>query len=277
MVVRLLIGNFWNMTKPNIKALLLSESQIESFRNGQKIDKGMGEFLNNTAGMEYNEATGHLTASFRTIKLKKVHHTVRKGTQDSVTDEKFALLFYSDFEIGHNDFKSSIWVMSHPVVAIVNISQKTQVSSTILWHDAFVDSIGTVFHTPDQVSWNKLAKALDNAFETSTGRGLTPDNLHCLAEKLFKKPLSSSIDDSLIVSWTTFCKEKLNDRTFSFWEWFYENLELTRSYLREPWADGKIVGFISKQNMECLLRGTPKGTFILRFSDSELGRCKIVI
>ena len=42
--------------------------------------------------MEYHQATGQLSVSFRNMSLKKIKRAEKKGTE-SVMDEKFALLF----------------------------------------------------------------------------------------------------------------------------------------------------------------------------------------
>lgn len=49
-------------------------------------------------------------------------------------------------------------------------------------------------------------------------------------------------------------------------------MKLTRDQLRGPWTEGLIIGFISKRQAEDKLLKCPPGTFLLRFSDSELGR-----
>ena len=54
-----------------------------------------GEILNNTQTMEYHQATGQLSVSFRNMSLKKIKRAEKKGTE-SVMDEKFALLFWSE-------------------------------------------------------------------------------------------------------------------------------------------------------------------------------------
>lgn len=73
------------------------------------------------------------------------------------------------------------------------------------------------------------------------------------------------------ISWSQFCKEPLPDRTFTFWDWFYAVMKLTRDQLRGPWTEGLIIGFINKRQAEEMLLKCPPGTFLLRFSDSELG------
>lgn len=49
-------------------------------------------------------------------------------------------------------------------------------------------------------------------------------------------------------------------------------MKVTREHLRGPWNDGSIVGFIHKRTAEDLLLKCNRGTFLLRFSDSELGK-----
>ena len=53
--------------------------------------------------MEYHQATGQLSVSFRNMSLKKIKRAEKKGTE-SVMDEKFALLFWSEFSIGNGEF-----------------------------------------------------------------------------------------------------------------------------------------------------------------------------
>lgn len=81
-----------------------------------------------------------------------------------------------------------------------------------------------------------------------------------------------------MVTWSLFCKEPLPDRNFTFWDWFYAVMKLTRDQLRGPWNDNLIIGFINKKQAEDTLKKYPGGTFLLRFSDSELGNiCKIYV
>lgn len=82
--------------------------------------------------------------------------------------------------------------------------------------------------------------------------------------------MSYNSDDQLI-TWSQFCKEPLPDRIFTFWDWFYAVMKLTRDQLRGPWAEGLIIGFINKRQAEEMLAKCLPGTFLLRFSDSELG------
>ncbi|KAL2776199.1 signal transducer and activator of transcription 6 isoform 2 [Daubentonia madagascariensis] len=66
-------------------------------------------------------------------------------------------------------------------------------------------------------------------------------------------------------------QEILLGRGFTFWQWFDGVLDLTKRCLRSYWSDRLIIGFISKQYVTNLLLNEPDGTFLLRFSDSEIG------
>lgn len=41
----------------------------------------------------------------------------------------------------------------------------------------------------------------------------------------------------MLLTWSQFCKEPLPERNFTFWEWFYALMKLTREHLRAPWMD----------------------------------------
>lgn len=94
---------------------------------------------------------------------------------------------------------------------------------------------------------------------------------------------------NLMITWSQFCKEPLPDRSFTFWEWFYAVMKLTKEDLRGMWIDGwvdnmwseskmspiylfrALLGFVSRQEAEDFLKSSDVGTFLIRFSDSELG------
>ena len=106
------------------------------------------------------------------------------------------------------------------------------------------------------------------------GSNLTDENLYYLACKAFRNNnLPQNLDDinQLVLTWPLFCKDALPDRNFTFWEWFYRILILTQTHMQKLWMEGFVKGFITKQAAESLLMNKPSGTFLLRFSDSELG------
>lgn len=91
-------------------------------------------------------------------------------------------------------------------------------------------------------------------------------------EKIIKRPIDHP--EHCIISRHQFCKEVYGPGTlkFTFWDWLYELMKLIQNHLKEPWNDGKIHGLISKDQVSRLLINCTLGTFLLRFSDSVLGK-----
>jgi signal transducer and activator of transcription 5B len=111
---------------------------------------------------------------------------------------------------------------------------------------------------------------LSQKYKAAVGRGLSEDNLRFLAGKGFCNPTLQDYNNALL-SWSQFSKEPLPDRNFTFWEWFYAILKVTREHLRGLWHDGSVYGFVWRKQAEEMLAKKCSGTFLLRYSDSELG------
>ncbi|XP_076056633.1 signal transducer and transcription activator Stat92E isoform X4 [Oratosquilla oratoria] len=273
--VRLLVGGKLNvyMTPPQVRVTIISEAQANSLLKNDQVNKSdsSGEILNNTGTMEYHQGTRQLSASFRNMQLKKIKRAEKKGTE-SVMDEKFSLLFQSQFSIGGGElvFQASVWTLSLPVVVIVHGNQEPHAWATVSWDNAFAEQGRVPFVVPDKVPWPQIADMLDTKFKSATSRGLTEDNLKFLAGKAFR---NSQLQDytNMYLSWSQFCKEPLPDRNFTFWEWFFAVMKITREHLRQPWFDGSVMGFVGRKQAEEMLMNSASGTFLLRFSDSELG------
>lgn len=271
--VRLLVGGKLNvhMTPPQVKVTIISESQanalLKNDKLGGKCGDASGDILNNTGSMEYQQATRQLSVSFRNMQLKKIKRAEKKGTE-SVMDEKFSLLFQSQFNVGGGELMFQVWTLSLPVVVIVHGNQEPHAWATVTWDNAFAEPGRIPFAVPEKVPWSAVAETLSLKFRAATGRSLTEENLRFLAEKAFRGNFQ---DSNQMLSWAQFCKEPLPERSFTFWEWFYAVMKLTREHLRGPWVDGAILGFVRKKATEEMLASCSNGTFLLRFSDSELG------
>lgn len=147
--------------------------------------------------------------------------------------------------------------------------------AAVLFYTGFSPSQGRVpFAVPDKVLWPQLCEALNMKFkaEVQSNRGLTKENLVFLAQKLFNSS-SSHLEDynGLSVSWSQFNRENLPGRNYTFWQWFDGVMEVLKKHLKPHWNDGAILGFVNKQQAHDLLINKPDGTFLLRFSDSEIG------
>nr|XP_019603088.1 PREDICTED: signal transducer and activator of transcription 5B [Rhinolophus sinicus] len=232
-----------------------------------------GEILNNCCVMEYHQATGTLSAHFRNMSLKRIKRSDRRGAE-SVTEEKFTILFESQFSVGGNELVFQVKTLSLPVVVIVHGSQDNNATATVLWDNAFAEPGRVPFAVPDKVLWPQLCEALNMKFkaEVQSNRGLTKENLVFLAQKLFNSS-SNHLEDynSMSVSWSQFNRENLPGRNYTFWQWFDGVMEVLKKHLKPHWNDGAILGFVNKQQAHDLLINKPDGTFLLRFSDSEIG------
>ncbi|XP_064351795.1 signal transducer and activator of transcription 5B isoform X3 [Camelus dromedarius] len=329
--VRLLVGGKLNvhMNPPQVKATIISEQQAKSLlKNENTRNDYSGEILNNCCVMEYHQATGTLSAHFRNMSLKRIKRSDRRGAE-SVTEEKFTILFESQFSVGGNELVFQVKTLSLPVVVIVHGSQDNNATATVLWDNAFAEPGRVPFAVPDKVLWPQLCEALNMKFkaEVQSNRGLTKENLVFLAQKLFNSS-SSHLEDynGMSVSWSQFnrcdliqlrfanhlgillrysldcsgsergpeilhfseappdhgphskptglvksAQENLPGRNYTFWQWFDGVMEVLKKHLKPHWNDGAILGFVNKQQAHDLLINKPDGTFLLRFSDSEIG------
>uniref|UniRef100_A0A2I3RJB5 Signal transducer and activator of transcription n=1 Tax=Pan troglodytes TaxID=9598 RepID=A0A2I3RJB5_PANTR len=274
--VRLLVGGKLNvhMNPPQVKATIISEQQAKSLlKNENTRNECSGEILNNCCVMEYHQATGTLSAHFRNMSLKRIKRADRRGAE-SVTEEKFTVLFESQFSVGSNELVFQVKTLSLPVVVIVHGSQDHNATATVLWDNAFAEPGRVPFAVPDKVLWPQLCEALNMKFkaEVQSNRGLTKENLVFLAQKLFNNS-SSHLEDysGLSVSWSQFNRENLPGWNYTFWQWFDGVMEVLKKHHKPHWNDGAILGFVNKQQAHDLLINKPDGTFLLRFSDSEIG------
>jgi len=277
--VRLLVGGQLNvhMASPSVSVSIISENQANQLlktpaqSTKRREDYSSGEILNGQGNMEFHATTRQVSVTFRNLQLKRIKRTEKKGTE-SVMEEKFSVLFWTEFQIG--ELKFQVWTLSLPVVVIVHGNQEPQALATITWDNAFAEWGRPPFRVPDKVSWAKMASALNMKWTSACGtnRSLTEENLYYLACKVFRNP-NLHVDDfkNLVISWGQFCREPLPDRNFTFWEWFYRVMNLTANHMRGPWSEGYIMAFVSKNRAEELLTACEGGTFLLRFSDSELG------
>ncbi|MFT7804612.1 signal transducer and activator of transcription 5B-like isoform X1 [Arapaima gigas] len=271
--VRYLLGEKVAPGKPVLlKAQIITEMQARNLGQLGTIPlESVGELINNTAILEH-ASTKSTCATFRNMSIKKIKRADRKGSE-SVTEEKFALLFSTEISVTGCDSPISIQMISLPVVVIVHGSQDNNALATILWDCAFSEPDRVPFVVPERVPWKQMCMTLDSKFtsEVQTQRRLDRFNQHFLAQKIFDKPDISGDYSNMLVSWAQFNKEVLPGRPFTFWQWFDGVLELTKKHLKSYWSDGLIFGFIGKQHLHLILQDRPNGTFLLRFSDSEIG------
>ncbi|KAK5894584.1 hypothetical protein CesoFtcFv8_011262 [Champsocephalus esox] len=269
--VRYLLGEKVASGKPVVlKAQIINEMQARNL--GSVPGDNVGELINNTAILEHNAVSKSTCATFRNMSIKKIKRADRRGSE-SVTEEKFALLFSAEITITGCDTPYRIQMISLPVVVIVHGSQDNNALATIIWDCAFSESDRVPFMVPERVPWRMMYSTLNSKFtsEVQTNHNLDHYNQHFLAQKIFDKPDFADDFSKILVSWGQFNKEVLPGRTFTFWQWFEGVMDLSKKHLKTYWSEGLIFGFIGKQHLHLILKDRPNGTFLLRFSDSEIG------
>ncbi|KAM4881815.1 signal transducer and activator of transcription 6 isoform 2-T2 [Thomomys bottae] len=261
---------------PLVRADVVTEKQARELSLPQGPGTGTestGEIMNNTVPLENSVPGNCCSALFKNLLLKKIKRCERKGTE-SVTEEKCAVLFSTNFLLGPNKLPIRLQALSLPLVVIVHGNQDNNAKATILWDNAFSEMERVPFVVAERVPWEKMCETLNLKFmaEVGTSRGLLPEHFLFLAQKIFNdNSLNMEAFQHRSVSWSQFNKEILLGRGFTFWQWFDGVLDLTKRCLKSYWSDRLIIGFISKQYVTSLLLNAPDGTFLLRFSDSEIG------
>ena len=110
--VRLLVGGQLNvhMASPSVSVSIISEAQANNLLKAsnqthkRREDYNSGEILNGQGNMEYHAATRQVSVTFRTLQLKRIKRTEKKGTE-SVMEEKFSVLFWTEFRVSELQFQ----------------------------------------------------------------------------------------------------------------------------------------------------------------------------
>merc|ERR1719219_1297861 len=206
--VRLLVGGALSVHRSSatVKVSIISESQASNLltRNSQTnigaLELSSGEISNGAAKLEFQAATGQVSTSFTHLQLRNIRRTERSRQTESVMEEKSSLLFWTEFQVGELRFQ--VWTLSLPVVVTVHGNQEPQALATITWDNAFAQWGRLPFKVPDKVSWARLAETLNIKWSSQCGRGLTEDNLYCLACKVMRNDgLPREELPNLQVSW----------------------------------------------------------------------------
>ena len=275
--VRSLLGQSFNchMDTPEVTCSIINEAQARLVAGEQKTSMSAavlpkhdtsGELLNSRKSMQFHPDGNVLCAQFKNIQLKKIKRGGLKG-DSVVTEEKFCLVFQTTIKVG-GELQFAVRTLSLPVVVVVHGNQQANAEATILWDNAFSADNALPFMVPPSVPWFSLSQVLLHFFGMMNQQSLEANQLEYLATKLLPEGCT---DHSKLVSWQSFNKESLRDRSFTFWEWFYGATELTRKHLAGPWQNRLITGFVGKVQVQQALVASEPGTFLLRFSDSAVG------
>ncbi|CAK7298335.1 signal transducer and activator of transcription 2 isoform X1 [Vulpes vulpes] len=157
-----------------------------------------------------------------------------------------------------------------PVVIISNMNQVSIAWASVLWFNLLSSNPQNqqFFSSPPMAPWSLLGPALSWQFSSYVGRGLDPDQLSMLRNKLFGQ---NSRTEGALLSWADFTKRESPPGKLPFWTWLDKILELVHDHLKDLWNDGRIMGFVSRSKERRLLKKTISGTFLLRFSETSEG------
>lgn len=157
-----------------------------------------------------------------------------------------------------------------PVVIISNMNQVSIAWASVLWFNLLSSNPQNqqFFSSPPKAPWSLLGPALSWQFSSYVGRGLDPDQLSMLKNKLFGQNCRTEV---ALLSWADFTKRESPPGKLPFWTWLDKILELVHDHLKDLWNDGCIMGFVSRSQERKLLKKTMSGTFLLRFSETSEG------
>ncbi|XP_047597200.1 signal transducer and activator of transcription 2 isoform X2 [Lutra lutra] len=157
-----------------------------------------------------------------------------------------------------------------PVVIISNMNQVSIAWASVLWFNLLSSNPQNqqFFSSPPKAPWSLLGPALSWQFSSYVGRGLDPDQLSMLRNKLFGQNCRT---EGALLSWADFTKRESPPGKLPFWTWLDKILELVHDHLKDLWNDGRIMGFVSRSQERKLLKKTMSGTFLLRFSETSEG------
>nr|XP_056717021.1 signal transducer and activator of transcription 4 [Euleptes europaea] len=216
-------------------------------------------------------ANGSLSVEFRHLQPKEMKSCAgSKGNEgpQMVTEELHCINF--ETQVCLYGLTIDLEASSLPVVMISNVSQLPNAWASIIWYNLSTNEPQNLafFNNPPSVPLSQLLEVLSWQFSSYIGRGLNADQLSMLVEKLTGQQV---IYSDCKLSWSKFCKEHLPGKQFTFWVWLEAILELIKRHILPLWIDGCIMGFVSKEKERVLLKDKTPGTFLLRFSESNLG------
>lgn len=157
---------------------------------------------------------------------------------------------------------------------MVHSLQEPRCWATITWNNAYYNANTDFTKLVSELPWRLLAPAIKNRFRKHTGctRPLTDENMEYLCHKLCRESNNTMISGDTMITWKKFCVDSVDKQ--SFWSWFTASMKLIHDHLAKPYDDGYIMGYIGRDSAESLLHQSIDGTFVLRFSDSFLGKSK---
>jgi len=222
------------------------------------------EITNCKKTMMYNRGKEEFSADFNNLMLRNIKRGRRSG--DSVTHGLYSIIFSTEFS--KDGIKFQLCVPSVPVVVIAHDNQKVKALATVTW----ANSRDEPMVEQEYIKVGQIIETLSITMNKACGRPLSEEMKYYLACKALRcQELDPNNYKENCLSWSQFNKECLPGQKWTFWEWFHSMLNLTQHHLDILWKHDCVVGFVTRQAACAMLQNQPKGTFLLRFSESKLG------
>uniref|UniRef100_A0AAQ5ZT80 SH2 domain-containing protein n=1 Tax=Amphiprion ocellaris TaxID=80972 RepID=A0AAQ5ZT80_AMPOC len=191
------------------------------------------------------------------FKVKVSFFALLDQSRPGVTEELHIIKFVTELE--YAGLKCNIEASSLPLVVVSSTAQVASAWASIMWCSMLSTSGSknlSLFVDPPPLTWEQLAQVLSWQFLSVGQRELDEDQLSMLRDKI--------VDPDGLVHWS-----KFSSKNGSPWIWIDGILDLIKKHLVDLWRDGYIMGFVSRERTELLLKPKKPGTFLLRFSETN--------
>jgi hypothetical protein len=270
--VRILGGRSFGLgfSRPAVRMTLVNKNNVG--QNHQVIPREFDDSAKFRVdiGERPDDKVGRCRAEFQGVHVESLQQpSGRVGSVPNGQFEKYALNFKASVEI--SGCKIEIQTISHPLILVNNQSDEVTARGILLWDAAFSDQDRRPFNCRESVKWSEFASVLNTLFRVKTGRGLDQHHLDYLARLFFNSRENVDLNSSVKEKQAVLASVKyFGGRKFSFWTWIWANLSLVRDIVNDEWKAGLIYGFISKEDARNKLMNCEKGTFLVRFSESDI-------
>ena len=152
--MRLLVGrNLIGREIPLVKVTIVLGGKLNYLLDPEiKINKGefsCGEIENSSKMLMYNSVKKICSAEFENLMVKGLKRDKKGKHNDYVTEERYSLLFMTEFTLDNINFQLSVG--SIPLVVISHPSQKTKALASLQWANC-----GESFVDEDYLSWGQV-------------------------------------------------------------------------------------------------------------------------
>ncbi|CAG7731921.1 unnamed protein product [Allacma fusca] len=220
----------------------------------------------------YNDKEQWTNVVYERMSIPKRPHNGSRPR--AVLKETFFILFHT--ELTFDGEPVHVWTCSTPFVYTTNTSQECEGNATIFW-DMYV-----FYKDPFNLSSARVAKvwqvqaALCRYIQNESGVSweLNRYSLKFLIQKLLGYG-DFNLDDSIS---RAALDEDRDQSGQPFWKWFMGAIKLIKEDLDDHWEKEHIGGFLDRDDAENIIKESQysSGTFLLRFSSSQLGALSLV-